>query len=277
VLSQPLIDILAGTNDSEEIYILEQTLPINYILVSSNGSLLQNSYLANAINTVNPIFSNSKYKLYSLSQFNLTKTDLLPKSNNFVTAEQIAFDGDLTYTDNLNNTVHIQNANGDIYPLDNGLVTFSVQYSPNETSNTTVLTPYITINGNITLINMKSTWKYFLDSDCIADKIIISGQTSFQIFNTVKNRIYIDPFNYKGQYVSYPLMDSLTPSNAKRLMGDYLSYDYVNPLKTIMSNFGIIWTVLIAFILFFTLAPKNLWRLISQRFRFNKNPVQKGT
>ena len=246
----------------------------------NNGEILGaqwhlNSYLASAINAIAPIFANNKCKLYSLSQLNLTKTDMLPTSNDFLTAEEIIFNGDLTYTDKLNNTVHIQDVNGEIRPSDNGMVTFTVRSSYNATSDTTVLAPFIHLVGNITLIEMKSTWKYFASSGCIADKITISGEASFQVFNTVKNRIYTESFSYKGKYTASPLPDSLRPDNAKELINSYLQTNYVDPLKTITSNFGILWTMLIAIVLFFALAPLKTMKCLGlPRFHFKrKTPV----
>jgi hypothetical protein len=248
--------------------------------IGNNGEIFGaqwhlSSYLKSAINAIDPIFANNKYKLYSVSQLDLSKTDLLPRSSDFLTAEEIVFDGDLTYTDKLNNTVHIQNASVEIHPSDDGIVTLSMRSSSNATSNTTILTPLIHLAGNVTLVQMKSTWKYFLDSSCIADKITISGEISFQVFNTVKNRIYMESFSYKGKYVAFPLPTYLRPDNAEEQIDSYLQTNYVNPLKTITSNFGILWTILIAIVLFFALVPlKAMRRPMLPRFHFKrKTPV----
>ena len=221
----------------------------------------QDSYLLSAISNITPIFENDKYKLYSVNQLSLLKTDL-PNSDNFITAEEITFKGDINYKDNLNQLVQIQNTTGAIYPLDNGSAIISTQSLGNTITNNTILTPTINIIGNVTLVEMKSTWGYFESIGGIADQLSMSGQTSFKLFNTFTNRIYMENFSYTGTYTASPPPTSLSSYNSKEIITAYLQSGYVNPLRTITSNLGLLWTFLVAIILFFALVPTR----ISKRF-----------
>jgi hypothetical protein len=72
----------------------------------------------------------------------------------------------------------------------------------------------------------------------------------------------MENFTYKGTYTAIPPPTSLSPYNAKEIMNAYLQTNYVDPIKTITSNLGLLWTFLISTILFFALAPTR----ISKRF-----------
>ncbi|MHA1362065.1 MAG: hypothetical protein ACTSP1_05905 [Candidatus Freyarchaeota archaeon] len=130
-LSIPLLDIISNTNDSREIYLLSHNFPIRYILVSKESPPSTNSYLSNAIKTINPFFANAKYELYSLSQLNLSKTELLPSSNKFLTAENITFRGDVSWIDD-NGTMFLHNVDGKIYPVNNCKVIILVETFAND-------------------------------------------------------------------------------------------------------------------------------------------------
>ena len=161
LLSEPLIDIWSRTNDSKEIYLLKSILPINYLLVPK-GTWLTYSFLADAITDIDPIFSNNKYEVYSISQLKLSKTNLLPTSDDFLTAEIVAFEGNLTLVDDLNGRIDLNYIYGEIHPVDEGRVVVHSRYSLNNMTNKiTALTPLIIIEGNLTLFNMKSSWEYF--------------------------------------------------------------------------------------------------------------------
>ncbi|MBS7281383.1 MAG: LamG domain-containing protein [Candidatus Freyarchaeota archaeon] len=134
-LSSPLIDIIANTNDSREIYLLSHVFPIKYILVSNAYPPPTNSYLSNAIKTINPIFANAKYKMYSLSQLNLSKTESLPISDKFLTAENIIFKGDISWI-HYNGTMFLHKVSGAIYPINDGRVIILVEPSNGFTGNT---------------------------------------------------------------------------------------------------------------------------------------------
>jgi hypothetical protein len=121
---------------------------------------------------------------------------------------------------------------------------------------------------------MKSTWGYFKNIGCIADKVTLSGQTSFQVFNTFKNRIYIENFSYKGTYTSTPPPTSLSSYNGKEIINSYLQSNYVDPLRIITSNVGLFWTFLISIILFFALVPARISKRI---WRIRLNPKEKST
>ncbi|MEM4677487.1 MAG: hypothetical protein QXY55_06320 [Candidatus Korarchaeota archaeon] len=263
VLSQPLIDILIYTNDSREIYILSRVLPIRYILIPRNESFYINSFLVRAIQNVYPIFSNSKYMLYSLSQLNLSETRLLPSSNDFLTAKIIILEGDLSLMDE-NDTYVLRDVKGEILPLGEGNVLVKVRLiNNNMTLNITATAPTIKIKGNITLVAMKSTWGYFREIRCSAERLIISGESLFKIFNTFENRIYIESFNFDGKYKAYPFPTYLRQDYAKEMIERYWKNNHENPLDVLTSPPGIVWTlIIIVVLLVYKLAP--LYMLIAK-------------
>ncbi|MDI6846753.1 MAG: LamG domain-containing protein [Candidatus Bathyarchaeia archaeon] len=216
-----------------------------------------NSYLAHAISTVNPIFSNDKYELYSLSEMNLSKTDLLPSSQDFLTAERITFIGNLTLVDELNGRIYLNNTNGEVNPIDEGKVLINTKLRSNETMNIMAMTPLINIKGNVTLIKMKSSWGYFSEIYCIAEKLTISGEASFKIFNTFGGRLFMDSIAYIGTYEAVPFPDFLRQDYAKEMIERYWQTNYVDPVKAIASPFGIVWTLIIAIILVIKQAPSK--------------------
>jgi len=277
LLSLPLIDILTTANDSREINLLDKVVGMSYVLVYANASLSlpTDSHLSYAISEAKPIFITGEYKLYSLDQLNLDETTMLPVSGDFLTAETIIFNGNISFTDNNNYSTSLQNANGTIYPIDNGEVIFNIQtQNSNQIETSTVLTPEINIVGNVTLIKMKATWKYFYDSDCIADKIEISGKTSFQIFNSFTNRIYMDPFSYNGQYQAFPSVGYLRPDNAKELMNHYSVTHNIDLSETILSVLGIVWTITIGVFGFIILVKPKAFIFV--RFGFSKDDPKKN-
>jgi len=219
-----------------------------------------NSYLAYTVDTINPIFENNKYKLYSINQFKLSKTDLLPSSNKFLTTTRIAFRGDLTLVDKLNGKIYLNNTSGEIRPINKGKVIIHVNSSiENTESNIIALTPSINVKGNITLSDMKSTWGYFSEIRCSAEKLTISGNTSFRIFNSFESRIYIESFMYTGKYKAFPFPTYLRPDYTKEQIKNYLKTNYVSPLSAVATPLGIIWTIIVATVL--------LLRLVSVRVR----------
>jgi len=236
------------------------------------------SYILNAVNDIDPIFANEKYVVYSLQQLNFSKTSLLPSSTDFITVKKILFNGNLTLRDELNNTITIQNAKGEIYPVDEGEIQINAKCANNVTiNNVKFLTPHVNLSGNITLIEMKSTWGYFSESFCTANKIVISGHVSFKIFNTVKNRIYLESFSYKGQYTAFPFPTYFRPDYAKKMVELYLQANYVDPVKVIQTTLGIIWTMIIIIVLMLTLFPSKIiqtFHLIQKRiFKITTNNV----
>lgn len=261
ILSGPLIDIAVSANDSREIYILSYALPIRYVLVSVNESLNINSYLVRVIKAINPVFKNSKYMLYLLSQFNLSETSLLPNSKDFLTVDKIIFEGNLTLMDE-NDIYNLYNSKGEILPLGEGNILVKAQLANGAKLNFTATISTIKIRGNLTLIKMKSTWGYFREIKCSAERIIISGESSFKIFNTFKNRIYIESFNYDGKYKAYPFPTYLRQDYAKEMIEYYWKVNHENPLDVLTSPYGIVWTLIIIVLIVYKLAP--LYMLIAK-------------
>jgi len=205
-----------------------------------------NSYLSYAIDIATPIFENDKYKLYSINQLNLSKANLLPNSNKFLTTTRIAFKGDLTLVDTLNGKIYLNNTSGDICPLKEGKVIVHVKSSiENIESSIITLTPSINVKGNITLSDMKSSWGYFDEIMCTAEKITIDGNTSFRIFNSFESRIYMESFVYTGKYAAFPIPTYLRPDYAKEQIEDYYRVNYVDPLSTVATPLGTTWTIII--------------------------------
>lgn len=214
-----------------------------------------NSYLSYAVSIATPIFENSKYKLYSINDLNLSKTNLLPSSKEFLTTTEIDFKGSLTLVDKLNRKIYLSNTSGEICPANEGKVIIHLNSpSENTENNIIVLTPSITIKGNITLSGMRSTWGYFYEIKCFAEKLTISGTTSFQIFNSFKSRIYIESFVYTGKYVAFPFPIYLRPDYAKEQIKNYFKTNYISPLSAVATPLGIIWTSIVIAVLLLRLA-----------------------
>jgi len=274
VLSQPLIDILWQANDSREVSLLTNILPVNYILIpkgqplQSLGWNISSSYLLRKINTSTPIFENGKYKLYSINQLNLPKVNLLSSSKEFLTATRIAFKGDLILEDELNGKIYLTNTSGEICPLDEGKVIIHLNSSINNVGNNIIaLTPSINIKGNVTLNDMKSTWRYFYEIRCSAEKLIISGKVSFKVFNSFTNIIYMESFTYSGKYIALPFPSYLRPDYAKEQIKDYLRDNNVDPLSVITSVYGILWHFTIIVLLLKLLSVKIKVRIVLQQTR----------
>lgn len=242
----------------------------------NNGTIFgaqwrKGSYLLDSLSSLQPIFDNDKYALYSIDQLNLSTTYLLPKSKDFLTAEKIVFDGNITIIDDSNSIINMQNTQGEIYPIDEGRILISIRSDDNVLNNIVVLTPHLSFNGNVTLVKMKSTWGYFFESHCNAEKITISGQTFFEIFNTVKNRIYLETFSYEGEYTVFPFPEYLRPDYAKEMIKNYIKTNYVDHAKTVASISGAIWTLIIVVLLFFALTPpKTIKRAMLSKFHFKE-------
>jgi hypothetical protein len=244
VLSEALIDILAHTNNPQEIYILSKVFYVNFILVPSNLSNFKGSYISTIISKVKPIFENRKYRLYSIESLNLTETEL-PSSRNFITVRKIVFHGNLVVQDYQNNRISsFSNVKGEIYPLNKGVVIFNINTSENTLL---LIKPYIYINGNITFIDMKSSWGYFSEIRCSAEKLVIIGNVSFNIFNSFKERIYLENFNYSGKYKVYPFPLYLRPDYARSQIDKYYQTNNIDVFNVISSPLGIIWTAVVMF------------------------------
>jgi hypothetical protein len=232
----------------------------------NNGAILGarwhiNSYLLHTIDAVNPIFENGKYKLYSINDLNLSKTNILPSSKEFLTVTKIAFRGNLTLADKLNGKIYLNNASGEIYPADEGKVIIRMNSSieNNEENNIIALAPLINVEGDMILNDMKSTWGYFSEIKCTAEKLIISGNISFRIFNSFKSRIYMESFVYRGKYMAVPFPTYLRPDYAKEQIKNYLKTNYISPLSAMTTPPGILWTSIFTTIL--------LLRLVLVRIR----------
>ncbi len=224
------------------------------------GAKLQiGSYLAYAINSANPLFTNSKYTLYGLDQINLSKTEMLPNSDDFLTVEKMEFDGNLKLTDSSGKVTVINAARGEIFPMDDGKILVRVQQLDNQTNNIVSTTPLIELDGNVSLFNMKSTWGYFYEIRCTTERLSISGKVSMNIFNSFKSRLYIDPFEYAGEYEAYPYPEYLRQDYAKNQILEHYEVNHVDPIKVVSSSLGITWTliIIIASILIFLLEKRR--------------------
>jgi hypothetical protein len=116
-------------------------------------------------------------------------------------------------------------------------------------------TPIVTIMGNLTLNGMKSTWGYFDEIKCFADKLTIYGGASFKVFNSFESRIYIELFSYYGNYYSLPIPQFLSQSYAKQQIERYLRANYVDPLQILTTPTGTLWTITIIVILLIVVIP----------------------
>jgi hypothetical protein len=90
---------------------------------------------------------------------------------------------------------------------------------------------------------MKSTWRYFSEIKCSAKKLVIIGSVSFNIFNSFKERIYLENFNYSGKYKAYPFPLYLRPDYARNQIDRYYQVNNIDVFNVISSSPGIIWTV----------------------------------
>jgi hypothetical protein len=246
VLSEPLIDILARTNESGEVYILANVFNINLILAPSNFSLPISSYISTMISKIPPIFENGKYKLYSISGFDLNATEL-PTSMGFITTSRIVFYGNLTIRDNYHGTVSFRKVKGEIYPIGDGKIKLIVNLSKNALF---LDKPFIHIEGNLTLIDMKSTWTYFHELQCNAKRLVINGNVSFYVFNSFKERIYLEDFSYSGKYKAEPFPQYLRPDYAREQINSYFRTNNIDFFNVLTSPLGMIWTLILTFCFF---------------------------
>jgi hypothetical protein len=211
---------------------------------------------------VNPIFENGKYKLYSINDLNLSKTNMLPSSKEFLTATRIAFRGNLTLVDKLNGRIYFNNTSGGIYPADEGEVIIHMNSSiENEENNIIALAPLINVHGDIILNDMKSTWGYFSEIKCTAEKLIISGNISFRIFNSFKSRIYMESFVYEGKYIAVPFPTYLRPDYAKEQIKNYLKTNHISPLGAMTTPLGILWALVIILVIIFLVRRQAYYKV----------------
>lgn len=255
VLSKPLIEIISTTDDPAEIYILQHCLPINYILVSRGRIPNKYSYLTYSINHTKPLFSNRKYAIYPISQSNLSCIDRVSILQDFITAEMILLNGNLTLIDKSGDKFIFKNIRGKIYPIGKGDILIDLLINNNITS-IIMNNPTIKFMGNLTLIEMKSTWGYFREIRCNAGKLIILGEVSFKIFSTVKRRIYMKSFVYTGKYYAYPLPTYLCKVHAKEQIKKYLKANSVTPIDVLSTFQGKIWTLIFLFFVIFLMINK---------------------
>ncbi|MEM3587747.1 MAG: hypothetical protein QXO71_10555, partial [Candidatus Jordarchaeaceae archaeon] len=250
IFTQPIIDILTHTNDPKEISFLTSTYFIRYILISREKPPLSESYLANATKGIDPIFSNIRYEVYLVSQLNLSETNSFPFFHEFLTAEKIFFNGALSLFDSLNGLIQLDNIKGEICSLEDGEIMITVEFPNGANTNITARTPFISVNGNLTMINMRATFNYFTEIRSSAELISIYGMSTFVIYNTFKKRIYMAYFIYSGVYSAFPIPNDflvnyeITPFIKKPQIEYYLSINNANPLETLTSPLGIIWSIL---------------------------------
>ena len=185
------------------------------------------------------------------------------------------FEGSITLSDNLT-TRSFNNVNGEVYPLGDGKVSIKIssQLKGNIT-NIIASTPSMNLQGKITLIGVRSTWGYFYEFDCEAERMVILGNISSKIFNTVKSRIYMEQFSYVGKIEAYPAPQYLRSDYARKQITDYLNINYVDPMEVVRSPAGLIWSLIIVIVFIAELRMRSYRKFqlrIRLRIRLRRSP-----
>lgn len=210
----------------------------------------QSAALVSLIKSTQPVFSNNKYEVYELSSMNLPQTALL-NTTGFLTFEHITIRGNLTLNDKLNGQLNYVNGEFIMSTGDNGTCVLTVTQQGTVVKNVTTLTPTVTINGDISFLDMKSSWGYFTQISCMSDNLTISGTTSFNVANTFANRVYAINLSYSGHYVSYPEPDYVRADYLRTQIDDYYAHTYISPWSIILTPIGIFWAFVNVFLLIF--------------------------
>ena len=116
----------------------------------------------------------------------------------------------------------------------------------------------VKIEGETTLINMRSTWNYFPETMNVAQKVVIHGEVHFKVLNTFGNkRLYITSFENVGNYEIYPKPWHVAESTAKLYIQEYVKMKDIPFLTVLKSPFGITWTIIcVVFFTIFTFRKK---------------------
>ena len=92
---------------------------------------------------------------------------------------------------------------------------------------------------------MRSSWGYFSEIRCFAERLVMTGNVSFKVFNSFEDRIYIEQFSLIGGYIAYPFSQSLRKDIFRIQMQQYISANYISPVEVILSMPGLIWATLV--------------------------------
>jgi hypothetical protein len=111
----------------------------------------------------------------------------------------------------------------------------------------------ITINGNVSFINMKSSWEYFRQISCIADDLTVSGEIAFTVADSYDLRVYIINLTYSGYFNAVPEPTYLRTDYVKNQINNYLDSNYISPLEVILTPVGAFWVILNLICLFILL------------------------
>jgi hypothetical protein len=233
----------------------------NTALVVGASIKSSSSFIINALERIEPIFNNEKYKVYLFSDMNASKTSTL-NTTGFLTFEKLAINGNITIKNELNSQIDYKNGEFTVYSDNDGKCMVNVWQNGTKTENLTVMTPNITVEGNMSFVKMKSSWTYFKEIKCMADNLIISGKVSFGVQNTFDTRVYAINFSYSGNYTAYPEPDSLRIDYIRTQIKEFQNENYISPWSVVTSPSGVIWTIIIVLLLVFCI-------LRTQRFRFS--------
>ncbi|MCJ7770411.1 hypothetical protein MUP37_02415, partial [Candidatus Bathyarchaeota archaeon] len=162
-----------------------------------------------------------------------------------MTAESIIFAGNLTLEDAEHNVQNFHNARGKIMSIDSGKVSLYMKSEGSNVSGSILISPHISVERTLNLMKMKSTWGIFQEIGCIADNITITGATSFDVFNSMNNRTYIQSFRYAGAYTSNPFPPDLSQNYARTHIDNYLVENNVDLLEVMTSPIALVWTLII--------------------------------
>ncbi|MFX1562183.1 MAG: hypothetical protein ACFFDP_02620 [Promethearchaeota archaeon] len=107
------------------------------------------------------------------------------------------------------------------------------------------LTPEVEIEGETTLINMRSTPNYFPEAMNVAQKVAIQGEVSFEVVNTFDNkRLYVGSFECVGDEKIYPEPWHVTQTTAKQSIRNYIEMADIPFLAVLNSPYGLTWTIM---------------------------------
>jgi len=122
--------------------------------------------------------------------------------------------------------------------------------------------------GEVTLVNMRSTSKYFPEARHLAQKVVIQGKVSFNLLNTFDNkRLYIGSFEYVGCEQIHPEPWHMTARVAKQALQDYIKWANIPFLNVLKGTCGLMWTVLCSIFVVFTFSGRVK---ISLRWKYSE-------
>lgn len=103
----------------------------------------------------------------------------------------------------------------------------------------------VKIEGETTLINMRSTSNYFPQAMNVAQKVEIRGEASFKVLNSFDNkRLYIGLFEYVGVEKIYPEPWHMTALVAKQHIQSYIESTDIPFLAVLSSLYGLTWIII---------------------------------